>query len=78
MENLNNRLAGCFGSADKKFAYHPLDKGRAFDLLVEMNGTVSWSELEAAANEFLDGTTAEHQEAQMQRVREAFSFWIVD
>ena len=64
-------ILGCFGTADKIFAGHPLDKGRAFELLkILFKNHVTLKEVKQAVKKFLDtsGTNLPHINEQLREI----------
>ena len=75
------KIPGCFGSVDKKFAGHPLDTGRAKEMLIEALGeTSSWKEFEDAIRSYLaqEKCSTDHIEEQIEQVKNTKSYFAND
>ena len=73
-----NKIAGSFGNIDQIFAVHPLDERRAIELLLEAKiALASLEEIEEAIRAHLEeqGTSKEHAEEQITKVRKKFGPW---
>jgi len=76
--SFKDKIPGCFGTVDKIFAGHPLDQGRAKDMLIAaLQETESWSEFENAIREYLsgEGCRSEHIDKQIERVKKVNSYF---
>lgn len=83
-------IGGCFGSADKKFAGHPLDEERAVELLREcVKDRVSLQELLDETGCYLKVSLnfdnqpsnikeniQNHIDGELQKVKEKFEDWL--
>jgi hypothetical protein len=81
MADWKENIAGCFGTHDAKFARHPSDEKRAFDLLTRLRSEgVGWSETSAAIWGHLKskGARDEHINEEMERVESHFRAWLGD
>ena len=71
--SFKDKIPGCFGVMDKVFAGHPLDRGRAREMLIQaLRETESWGDIENAIRDYLtneDCPTA-HIDNQIQRVQD--------
>ena len=88
--NWKDRIAGCFGSADKIFAGHPSDRERAIDLLQECDkNAISLAtllqEVESYLKDSLDFNSQasdvqqnmqKHINEQLNNVKEKFEDWL--
>lgn len=73
------KLSRCFGLSDRKFAGHPSDKQRAYELLgylIQQN--IGMSEVEAELRIILKDTHNLHEDEQIERVRDFFKLWLDD
>jgi len=76
--SFKEKIPGCFGSADKKFAGHYNDVDRAKNMLIEaLQETQSWKEFENAIREYLskEKCSTKHIDEQIERVRETRSYF---
>jgi len=74
-----SRIPGCFGKVDYKFAVHPIDENRAFDLLNMLRKeSVSWEEFESEVRSFLiKGNCHEaHISDQIESVERHIRAWL--
>lgn len=79
--SFKDKIAGCFGSADKIFSGHYFDTQRAKDMLIEaLQETESWSEFEGAIRDYLtkQGCTDEHISKQMKKIKDTQSYFNYD
>jgi hypothetical protein len=79
--SFKNKIPGCFGSADKRFAGHSCEVDRAKDMLIEaLQETQSWGEVEGAIREYLSGQgcSQEHIDEQIERVKETRRYFNYD
>jgi hypothetical protein len=75
------KIPGCFGSMDKKFAGHALDVDRAKTMLIEaLQETQSLAEFENAIKNYLvqEGCKPGHIAEQMTKVRDIGSYFTYD
>ena len=73
------RLSGCFGEVDHRFAAHPLDSQRAFELLsILRREQVRWEDVRVAVWGHLrtKGCTPQHITEQMKAVNRHFRPWL--
>ncbi|MDP3460102.1 MAG: hypothetical protein Q8S09_12590 [Hyphomonas sp.] len=73
-----NRIPGCFGTVDQKFAIHPLDEQRAIELLLEAKrASVGYDEVvrQITAHLTSKGASGDHIGEQIARVRKLFKPW---
>lgn len=74
-----NKLEHCFGLADRRFAGHPSDEQRAFEVLMELRAdNVGWEEIEKVVRAFLQGNQKLHVEEQVKLVKTYFRPWVLD
>ena len=70
-------ISGCFGISDKKFAAHPLDEERAFELLKTLRKeSVSWTEFSKTLADYLDDVNKSHMIEQVHKVKQYFYPWL--
>jgi hypothetical protein len=72
-------IAGCFGAQDMLFAIHPMDAGRAFELLRKLRREeVSWLDVRSDFERFLrsKGCGKEHIKAQIAAAELHFAPWL--
>lgn len=76
-----NKIAGCFGSNDLKFALHEIEQKNAFELLGQLRqaGT-GWKEARAEFKAFLVSkkANANHISEQLKKVKASFQPWLRD
>ncbi|MBS9782386.1 MAG: hypothetical protein KGV43_01125 [Arcobacter sp.] len=92
VEDWMNMISGCFGSKDKRFAGHPLDRERAIDLLKECdkNG-ISLERLLDEVEKYLKNNMdfneqtketkknmQKHISDELQDIRKKFQHWLED
>jgi hypothetical protein len=71
------RISGCFGAADKKFALHPMDEKRAFELLTQLRKEkVSWLACKQAMEAHLSDVSQEHKAKEMERIEATMKPWL--
>lgn len=72
-----DKLPGCFGSVDKKFARHHLDNERAAKLLAELvEEQVQLADVVAEAKKHLASTPPEQQSEELAEVQRKFGPWL--
>ena len=77
--DFRSNIPGTFGTVDLKFAIHPLDAGRAIELLkICYENNVSLKELLSAVDDFLrkNGAGNDHVKEQLKEVKAKFSGWL--
>lgn len=77
--SFKDKIAGAFGSVDKKFAGHPNDLERAGELLVAcVKEKISLEDLLRAVEEYLkaSGASSEHIQTELSKVKKKFSAWL--
>jgi hypothetical protein len=70
-------IRGCFGVEDRRFAEHPSDQRRAYELLgylIEQN--ISMKEVADELRLFLAKNPLLHADEQIDRVREFYGIWL--
>ncbi|RYZ26590.1 MAG: hypothetical protein EOO10_15145 [Chitinophagaceae bacterium] len=75
LKEIQTRIGGCFGTADKIFASHALDEERAKKIRsLALKHQLPLKDVVAAANDWLvaQECTKEHTDEQMVEVREFF------
>ena len=79
MSSWKDMVRGCFGETDRIFAGHPLDEGRAFELLkVLRDQSVGWIALEKELRSVLSGSDLNHLEDQITKARRMMKDWLLD
>ncbi|MBE7527717.1 MAG: hypothetical protein HS120_09540 [Burkholderiales bacterium] len=70
MTTWQERVPGCFGCEDKKFAQHALDEGRAKELKEQLDQEkISWALVEKEIKNFLSDCTADHIETEVKEAK---------
>ena len=71
MQNWKETLPICFGSVDKNFGGHPIERANAREMLRDaINTGVSLKDIEDEAKRFLSDCDSEHVNKQMKRIRD--------
>ena len=79
MTTWKKQIRGCFGLADRKFAGHPSDEERAFELLTQLRReNIGWEEFEDELRKQLEAMPQLHTDEQVEIVRKAYRFWLLD
>jgi len=76
-----NRIGGCFGVVDQRFARHPCDSGRAFELLAQLRKQgICWVEVRKEFKKYLTGkgVSPADRKTEMERVRRMYKPWLND
>ncbi|MGJ8562827.1 MAG: hypothetical protein ACSHXY_04675 [Alphaproteobacteria bacterium] len=74
-----NELRGCFGLEDRKFAGHPSDEIRAFDLLQKLReDNVGWEVVEMCVRRLLLSNKKLNADEQVAEVKKYYRPWILD
>lgn len=79
MKTWQEQIPGCFAGMTAPFAMHPNDEKRALAMMTTMQEQgVSWSEAEAAIQDYLtaQNVTQDEMRKQMQRVEEKLKAWL--
>lgn len=76
--NWKNKIPGCFGDADKKFAGHPADRKRAVDLLkAASEEDIGYDDYIEAIENWLEskGCLKSHIDQEMNKVKKLSSYF---
>lgn len=73
------KISGCFGLEDRRFAGHPTDEQRAFELLTELRQEhVGWAEFERELRHQLGDMPKLNANNEVTRVARYFRAWMLD
>jgi len=77
-EDILKGLDGCFGLDDRKFAGHPSDVERAFELLTELRqGKVGWSQVKRCVSFKVGNCKGLNKSDEIKRVEKFIRPWLI-
>jgi hypothetical protein len=79
--DVKGQIPGCFGEMDKKFAIHPSDEERAFDLLTRLRKDgKGWKDTRTLIKDYLESEDVSPTQIseELERARRMLKPWLID